>query len=253
MKTNVVNPNFRISKAVVHHTAEDELIKNFFNLGNSVPGFFVDIGGNLPFNAVSKPFLESGWNGILIEPIPKNAEAFKSAGWPIVEQVAVTSPNYAQRKTATFYLGGGIDGPHSSLDLDEMDPRSRNYEEITVELRTLQELLEQHNVQHISLLSIDTEGTELDVLRGIDFSRTTIELILIEDWQRDSKIHRYLRKNGFRIILRSGFNSWYVPLSSKLTPPISGYLKLLKKIYLSSHIKRLRHNLDLMRAKRGKR
>ena len=253
MKTSIVNPNFRILKAVVHHTAEDELIRNFFNLGNLAKGVFVDIGGNLPCNAVSKPFLESGWNGILIEPIPKNAEAFKNAGWPIVEQVAVTSPNYAQSKTATFYLGGGIDGPHSSLDLDEMDPRSRNHDEIKVELRTLQELLDQHNIQHISLLSIDTEGTELDVLQGIDFSRITVELILIEDWQRDSKIHKYLRKNGFKIVLRSGFNSWYVPLSSKLTPPISGYLKLLKKIYISSHIKRFRHNFDLMKAKREKR
>ena len=89
--------------------------------------------------------------------------------------------------------------------------------------------------------------------KGIDFSRITVELILIEDWQRDSKIHKYLRKNGFKIVLRSGFNSWYVPLSSKLTPPpISGYLKLLKKIYISSHIKRFRHNFDLMKAKREK-
>lgn len=252
MKTNVVNPNFRISRAVVHHTAEDELIRNFFNLGNSAKGVFVDIGGNLPRNAVSKPFLESGWDGILVEPIPNNAEVFKNAGWPIVEQVAVTSPDYAVKKTATFYLGGGIDGPHSSLDLDEMDPRSRNHDEITVNLKTLQELLEKHNIQHISLLSIDTEGTELDVLQGIDFSAITVDLILIEDWQRDSKIHTHLRKNCFKIILRSGFNSWYVPLSSNLNPPILGHLKLLKKIYISSHIKRFRHYLDLIKTKRDK-
>ena len=80
MKTSIVNPNFRILKAVVHHTSEDELIRNFFNLGNLAKGVFVDIGGNLPCNAVSKPFLESGWNGILIEPIPKTAEAFKMLG-----------------------------------------------------------------------------------------------------------------------------------------------------------------------------
>lgn len=251
MKPIVLNPNFRISKAVVHHTAEDELIRNFFDLSNSTKGVFVDIGGNLPCNAVSKPFLEKGWDGILVEPIPKNAEAFKSAGWPIVEQVAVTSPEVAQNKTATFYLGGGIDGPHSSLDLDEMDPRSRNHQEITVNLKTLQELLDQYNIRHVSLLSIDTEGTELDVLQGIDFSRITVDLILVEDWQRDSKIHTYLRKNGFKIILRSGFNSWYVPKSSNLTPPIFGHLKLLKKIYISSHIKRLRHHHDLTRAKRS--
>ena len=246
----MINPNFRISRAVVHHTAEDDLIKNFFNIDAKQGGVFIDIGGNLPSNAVSKPFLESGWTGILIEPIPANAELFRSSGWPIVEEVAVTSPKKAKAKTALFHLGGGTDGPHSSLELDEMDPRSRNNNQIKVALKTLQEILDSHNIKNISLLSIDTEGTELDVLKGIDFTKITVDLVLIEDWQRDATIHRHLTKNGFKIVLRSGFNSWYIPKSSDLNAPFWGYLKLWKKLYISSHIKKFRHQLDLAEAKR---
>jgi len=247
----MINSNFLIRKAVVHHTEEDALIKDFFSLDDKEPGVFVDIGGNLPSNAVSKPFLESGWTGILVEPIPANAELFRTYGWPIVEEVAVTSPEKAKAQTALFYLGGGDNGPHSSLELDEMDPRSRNNQEIRVQLQTLQELLDDHQVDHISLLSIDTEGTELDVLRGINFSKITVDLILIEDWQRDACIHSHLVKNEFKIVLRSGFNSWYVPKTAHLNPPFWGYLKLLKKIYVSSHIKKFRHERDLAKAKRN--
>lgn len=242
---STLNSDFRISKAVVDHTAEHELLASFFHLNSEKPGVFIDIGGNLPTNAVSRPFLESDWTGIVVEPIPANAELFRICGWPIVEEVALTSPSKAETQFGLLHLGGGDDGPHSSLKLEEMDPRSRNNREIRVQLNTLQELLDKHEIKHITLLSIDTEGTELDVLTGIDFNKISVDLILIEDWQRDATIHSHLIKKGFKIVLRSGFNSWYVPKSSNLNPPLLGYLKLLKKIYVSSYIKKFRHAYNL--------
>ncbi len=240
---------FSITKTVLHHLEEERLLVSFFEpLDHN--GIFVDIGGNLPENAVSKPFLKAGWTGLLFEPIPKNAEQFKTAQWPNVINKAVTSPSKAANETATFFLAGGDTGPHSSLEASGIDPNSLSDHTMTVSLTTLQAELDHYAISHIDLLSIDTEGTEYDVLSGIDFSKVTIRLILTEDWQRDSKVHRLLTKNGFKIIMRTGFNSWYVPSKMPVNVPLFGRINLLKKIYISSHIKKLRHRFNVLVHKR---
>ena len=242
---SLANPNFKITQTIVSHANEERLVSEFFNLECKHSGTFVDIGGNLPATAVSRPLMEAGWTGIIVEPIPVNAEALRTAGWQNVEQCAITSPEKMVTKTATLFLGGGANGPHSSLDLNAMDPRSRNNQEITVKLKTLSNLLDSYQLKHLNLLSIDTEGTELDVLKGVDFTKITIDLILVEDWQRDTKIHQYLLSQRYKIILRSGFNSWYVPIDTNLKVPVLGRIKLLKKLYLSSHIKQFKHRRRL--------
>lgn len=241
---------FEIAKSVLHHTEEETLLQDFFD-GLETRRVFVDVGGNLPMNAVSAPFLANGWSGLLVEAIPQNAEEFRLAGWPLVEAVALTSPEKALAGKAIFHLAGGDAGPHSSLERDEIDPNSVSGDSIEVRLSTLDQLLDKHQIHAIDLLSIDTEGTELDVLRGFNFLKHPVTLILIEDWQRDAQIHRYLTSNHYKIILRTGFNSWYVHKSFKVHLSLLGGLKLWKKIYVSSHIKRWRHQWSLRVARKS--
>lgn len=244
---SIVTPSYFFSNGVYHHTREQELLEQFWK-GVS-RGVFVDIGANSPFNAVSEPFLRVGWTGCAVEPIPKKVEALIEAGWPIVEQCALTSPDKRLSGSGTLFLAGGEDGVHSSLDptgIDVVSPRSG---ELEVPLKTLQEVIEQHNLRTIDLLSVDTERTELDILKGVDFELVEIGLILVEDWQRDSRLHHFLRNQKFRIVCRSGFNSWYVPAEAPVKTSLAGRLNLWKKIYVSSHIKRIRHKLNQRNAR----
>jgi FkbM family methyltransferase len=225
--------------SALHHSLEDQCLREFF-FGFKTPGVFVDIGGNRPQNAVSRQLLESGWTGVIVEPIPWNAQELRSGGWPVVEELALTCPERAKQGTCEFHLAGG-GGEHSSLLLDGIHPDSRHNKTITVKLGVLEELLGKHKISNINLLSIDTEGTELDILRGLNFSAHRIDLILCEDWQRTAKLHRYLAGNGYKIILRTGFNSWYVPKSSLVRLSLLGRINLWRKIFVSSHIKRFHH------------
>jgi FkbM family methyltransferase len=219
-------------------------LADFFADGQSLRGngVFVEVGGNTPQSAVTQKFLRHGWTGLIVEPIQDNAEALRQAGWPVVEQVALTSPELAKLETCTFHLAGEA-GAHSSLALSGIHPQSRQNKTIQVKLSTLEDLLQKHHLHHINLLSIDTEGTELEVLRGLEFSKHEIDIILCEDWHRDSKIHRYLSKQGYKIILRTGFNSWYIPRRVDIPLPMAGKMRLFKKIYISSHYKRFHHYL----------
>lgn len=237
-----VLPSYRFARGVYHHTIEESLLKDFWH--ELETGVFVDIGANSPHNAVSAPLLQLGWTGLAVEPLPEKAKSLLDAGWPLVEQVALTSPTKTQSGIGVLYLAGGQDGVHSSLEPSGIDANSPRAGEIQVPLTTLGTVLQMHNLKRINLLSIDTEGTEIDILRGLDFSAIDIGLILVEDWQRDSKLHHFLKGHGFRIVCRTGFNSWYVPNDSCIKTSLFGRLNLWKKIYLSSHIKRVRHRFS---------
>lgn len=243
------NPKFQPTKLVLHHTLETALLSEFFD-GYRLPGIFVDIGANRPHNAVSKPLKDNGRSGVVVEPIPDNAQQLLRAGWPNVEEIALTSPEAAKSRFVGFHLAGD-GGEHSSLSLHGINPLSRQQKTIKVKLGTLEELLLKHGITDINLLSIDTEGTELDILRGINFHAHRIDLILCEDWQRNVKLHRYLVSNGFKLIMRTGFNSWYVPRDIEISIPLLGRLNLWKKLYLSSHLKRFHHWRSLRRAKKN--
>ena len=217
--------------SVYNDSFEDNMLAEFFS--NQSNGYYVDVGGNLPENSISKQFYDLGWDGLVVEPIPKNVEKFKSVGRNNIWQGAVTSPQEASKGTTTFYLAGG-DGAHSSLDGGAISPSSLTGNTIQVELATLNTLLDDAGVTKVDFLSIDTEGTEVDVLLGMDLEKYNVRLLLVEDWGRDFKIHRHMASRGYKRVRRTGFNSWYVPHSDNSIPvSFFGRLQFFRKFVLS--------------------
>jgi FkbM family methyltransferase len=217
---------------------EERMLEEFF--ADTVKGFYVDVGGNLPDNSISKKFANAGWDGVVVEPIPENVEKFKAAGRMNVWQGAVTSPELAKNGTAKFHLAGD-DGVHSSLDDGAISPTSLSGMTIEVKLVTLDSILSVNEPASVNFLSIDTEGTEVDVLLGIDLDRFNVKLLLVEDWGRDFKIHRHMRSRGYKRVRRTGFNSWYVPEADNSIPvSLFGRLQFFRKYVLSMPGKNLR-------------
>ena len=65
---------------------------------------------------------------------------------------------------------------------------------------TLTELLEKSNAPKlIDFLSLDVEGAELDVLKGIDFERYNFRFMLIEIRNFD-RINQFLKDYNYRFI-----------------------------------------------------
>lgn len=226
-------------KAVYKDNYEKQLLDDFFR--STSYGIYVDIGGNTPLNSVSTQFHEKGWKGLIVEPIPENVSLFLKAGRSNIWEGAVTSPGKAQAGTAVFHIAGGEYGPHSSLEKNLISPSSRTSKSITVNLSTVNKLMKEYDLSHIDFLSIDTEGTEVDVLRGTDLQGLNVRLALIEDWARDFSIHSYMRSKGYKLVRRTGFNSWYVKNGEKFPVSIYGYLQLFRKYILGMPARRLRH------------
>ncbi len=120
------------------------------------------------------------------------------------------------------------------------------YEKIKIKVVTLDSILEENNVQEIDFLSIDVEGTEIDVLKGFDVNRYRPKLILIEDSLVFLDKHRYLKKCGYKLVKRTGGNNWYIPHNQDFSfATVKEKLKLFKKLYLSLLIRKIKMSLRM--------
>ncbi len=219
---------------------ETQLLLDFFQ---GKPSTFVDVGGNFPETSVSTPLEKAGWMGVVIEPQSDCFKALQMQRTSHVMQCACISEQAAQGGMTHIRLY--LAGPKSSTDLDFIALRERTESFIDVPAKTLHQILSELKINVIGLLSLDTEGTEIDVMNGLDWSRYQPELILIEDHARNFSKHRYLTAKGYRLFRRTGFNSWYAKPERAHPISLFGWLQMFRKYILSMpfrNLRRWRHN-----------
>jgi FkbM family methyltransferase len=223
-----------------NHAEEYEKLMVWEFFGFSQEGFFIDIGANDPKNLSQSWFLEKmGWRGILIEPLPeKNGALLRERPLSRVFQVAVSAPDKIGE--ADFFVSDMKSSLNKNLIAADVD-----YQTTTrVKVVTLDSILEEIQPPRIDFVSIDTEGTELDVLRGFNLEKWKPSLILMEDVLLSLTKHRYLIANGYKIYRRTGFNSWYIRRGSGHNPSLMERLKLFRKYYLGTPLRRFKHNRE---------
>ena len=93
--------------------------------------------------------------------------------------------------------------------------RKKMNSKYTVETVSLTQLLVDHNSpEKIDYISIDTEGSEYEILKSFDFSKYSIECITIEHNNTKNKelIDNIILSNGFKKVFEeiSQFESWYI-------------------------------------------
>jgi FkbM family methyltransferase len=133
-------------------------------------GVFVDVGaGDGARGSNTLYFEELGWTGLCVDPDPRNHEPL-SCRRCIADQRAISStPGRRQF---------GMYGPKSSWS--GLERRGPGYIPITVECVRLDTLLAEAGIATIDLLSIDVEGTELDVWRSFDPAQHRPGVVIIE-------------------------------------------------------------------------
>jgi FkbM family methyltransferase len=220
-------------RAVYSDLSEESLLRQHFEKKTS--GSFLDVGANDPENAVSR-FLWGDWDGVIVEPLPRQAERFRKIPGLKVAEVALTSPEKAVDGYAEF----SIAGKQSTLLPEKLMDRGVISDRVAVRTTSLEQLLTDQKIQQLDFLSVDVEGSEIEVLGGFDLERFRVGLLLVEDWGRDFQLHRLLRGKGYKRVRRTGFNSWYVPSQVKFPVSVWGRLQLFKKYVLGAPFKRLR-------------
>ena len=68
---------------------------------------------------------------------------------------------------------------------------------IDVVCTTLANLLEEHGIEEIDFLSIDTEGGELEIIKSNNFEQFPVKVISVENNFFTNNIKNYLENEGF--------------------------------------------------------
>lgn len=159
-------------------------------------GFFIEAGANDGFTQSNTYYLERflGWQGILVEGIPELFEkarrrrpcsrVFNCALGPVEQEGNEVEMVYGNLMSLVKGAMGNdeADSQHISY-AKQHDSASGSYN-IKVPVRTLTSILDECEVSRIDFLSLDVEGFEGPVLRGIDFKRHRPEFICIEARKR---------------------------------------------------------------------
>lgn len=188
-------------------------------LGTTRSGYFVEAGATNGVSLSNSYLLESifHWKGLLVEPARSwHAELIANRGCLIDFR-------------ALYSVGGEqvdfIETPSRELSsvesFSQLDGHSHNRqggEKYCVETVTLCELLEVHRAPTtIDYLSLDTEGTELNILSAFDFTKYTFRVITVEhnfSPARD-QIFMLLQRNGYLRVFTelSRWDDWYLHAS----------------------------------------
>jgi FkbM family methyltransferase len=201
-----------------------KVAEKYLNYDN---GFFIEVGGADGFTQSNTWHLEKfkGWKGILVEP---NTDAYyickENRKNSRVINCALVSSDFQEQSIKMIHRNvydgdpGLMTAPEDSpLRQDEVWMSKKtdkdNTSEFTVPARTLDSILEEEGVQYVDFFSLDVEGYEKEILRGVSIEKYRPKVLLIE-WHLDvleiedlikhtHKLEEQLSKHDYVFTLRN--------------------------------------------------
>ncbi len=176
-KNNIINR----TKGSFSQKGEDLVIAKL--LGNKKKGLYIDVGAQNPDKfSNTKWFYNRGWSGINVEPNPKTFYLLNL------------------KRPRDINLNIGISDKHSFLTYYEYYPdalstfseteavryKKMGYKLVkkyNVQTDTLSNIFKKHVNKPIDFISVDTEGTELNVMKSNDWKKYRPKVICVETSQ----------------------------------------------------------------------
>lgn len=210
------------------HEAQAQLFQDLFVgwvYGSKRSGYFVEFGATDGVTLSNTHWLARTleWRGLLAEPargwhdaLGRNrpdASIDHRCVWKATGERLVFNET-PFRELSTIDALSGNDG-HAQARV-----QGERYEVATV---SLNDLLREHGAPgRIDYLSVDTEGSEADILEAFDWRSTAVGVVTVEhnSTANRDRLHRLLSQQGFRRVFEtfSRWDDWYVH-ESLVWPP----------------------------------
>ena len=199
---------------------QDKKVYNFYN--GKTNGYFLDIGAWDGIALSNTYALEKlGWNGICVEPLTSRFNDLIKNRSSNCCDLAV----YHTSDLDVFFDVEGDAGMLSGINI-HIDAHkhlvNKNKKTLKIKTISLNHLLERYNApSFIEYLSLDTEGSEYEILKNLNFSKWKFGLIDVEHnyvEPRRSMIHNLLCSNGYKYIGPNHFDDCYQLIASEVLP-----------------------------------
>ncbi len=172
-----------------------DIIASYFPLGYA--GHAVDVGASDGTTCNSTYGLEKirGWTVLSVEPNPEFHDWLKEHRG-LIEPFACA--DFMGSATMTI----NVDGPEAYSTIGEIPAKGlsmyKEWTKIQVPVTTVEELLAKHEFPQLDVLCVDTEGTELSVLKGVDLKKWKPKVVVTECWDLNGPIDGYLADLGYQ-------------------------------------------------------
>ncbi len=185
-------------------------------------GVFIEAGANDGISQSNTILYERkfGWKGLLIEPIPELAKKCKlNRPKSIVESCALVSNDFKESFVTMRYsnlmtlVKGGMKTKEEEDEHIKTGTEMKNIKtyEVDVPSSTLSNLLSKNSINKVDFISLDVEGYELEVLKGLDFKKYKPSFILIEARYKED-IDSFMKSVDYKEIDQLSFHDFlYAP------------------------------------------
>ena len=188
-------------------TQQDKILEySNSHFGKDYKGVYVDVGAGYPDTlSNSQQFRNFGWEVIAIEPQPGMCELFKKIGYPIL-QYACSDTDQGEVDFEICDYAGGMGGSAFKV-LDKQSRIDYKITPIKVKAYTLTTILSDVHpeIEHIDILDVDVEYSELKVLQGLDFDKYNPTVMTIENLPYDNLFHNPYQKQVRKFCISKGY------------------------------------------------
>jgi FkbM family methyltransferase len=179
---------------------EDQFLYDNFS-GMPDKGVMVDIGaGPDGIQGSNSYFFEqNGWNVICVDADPRNVEKLQKN-----RKVGIGALVTNKEGDIDFYMN--LKTPDISGIIQTPDNRESS---VKIKGTKLEQILSDKNITNIDILSIDTEGSEIDVFESMDFEKHKPKILIIEvitQGRFNSDIQTYFENKGYHMVAEIGAN-----------------------------------------------
>lgn len=193
---------------------QDLIVLSYLNFKKN--GFFVEFGATNGVDFSNSYLMEKefDWKGILSEPATCWHEDLARNRACNIDNSCVWASSESTLPFRETVISG-LSTIASFSNSDHHQKERKNGKTYLVKSISLADLLKKYDApSHIDYLSIDTEGSEFEILKNFDFSLYTFEVISCEHNYSPMrhKIYALLTSNGYKRIFQdlSFFDDYYV-------------------------------------------
>ena len=203
-----------------HHTSQSQIFQDLlvlYALNEKRDGFFIEFGAADGVSLSNTFLLEKsyGWSGIVAEPAHCWQESLKANRKCAIDLRYVWSET---GKTLEFNetADASLSTAKEFLNRDFHSSERIGAQTYCVETISINDLARAHNAPaEIDYLSLDTEGSELQILQSFDFQKYKVKVITVEHNftkpDRDVIFTLLLSKGYVRVFpFFSAWDDWYV-------------------------------------------
>jgi len=196
------------------YSARGNIDKSLIDIINKRNGFYLEVGA---YNGISESVSlrfekELKWSGLLIEPNPLHFKYLKkNRSNNICLNFICLSKEYLKKKLyiKNLNLMSHIvddknkiyfkDYPIERINLLAKEANLGNFKSYECKIEILENIFEKFNINIIDLAIIDVEGSELELLKGINFEKIKINYFCIESYNFE-KLNQFMINKNYEFL-----------------------------------------------------